>query len=70
MLCSQKAIRTAPETAVTAIILTRLCAAIDCIEDPCAGVRFDFAFLHFDFCDARIKDLVGLRAKIPSLLGS
>ena len=37
-----------------ATILIRLCAAIDSVEDLCAKVRFVFAFLRFDFCDARI----------------
>ena len=34
--------------------LTRLCEAIDSVEDPQASGRFAFAFLRFDFCDARI----------------
>ena len=37
-----------------ASILTRLCLAIDSVEDTQASVRFVFAFLRFDFCDARI----------------
>ena len=53
-LAARRASRTAPETAVVATILIRLCAAIDSVEDPCAKVRFVFAFLRFDFCDARI----------------
>ena len=39
---------------MVATILIRLRAAIDSVEGPCAKVRFAFAFLHFDFCDARI----------------
>ena len=37
-----------------ATMLTRLCAAIDSVEDTSASFRFAFAFLRFDFCDARI----------------
>jgi hypothetical protein len=37
-----------------ATILTRLWVAIDSVEDTKANVRFAFAFLRFDFCDARI----------------
>ena len=43
-----------PETRVMATKLTRLCVAIDNVEDPQASGRFVFAFLRFDFCDARI----------------
>jgi len=57
--------RTAPETAVMATILTKLCLAIDSVADTPAGVRFVFAFLRFDFCDARIAFPDGVR-----LLGS
>jgi len=39
---------------VMATILTKLCFAIDSVEDIQASVRFVFAFLRFDFCDARI----------------
>ena len=39
---------------MTATILTKLCLAIDSVEDTQASVRFVFAFLRFDFCDARI----------------
>ena len=52
-LAARRASRTAPETAVVATILNRLCAAIDSVEDPCAKVRFVLAFLRFDICDAR-----------------
>ena len=53
-LAARRVSKTAPETAVTATILNRLCAAIDSVEDPCAKVRFAFAFLRFDFCHAGI----------------
>ena len=53
-LAARRASRTAPETAVMATILTRLWVAIDSVEDTKANVRFAFAFLRFDFCDARI----------------
>jgi hypothetical protein len=46
-LATRRVSSTAAETAVMATILIRLRAAID-------SVRFAFAFLHFDFCDARI----------------
>ena len=39
---------------MVATILIRLRAAIDSIEDLYAKVRFAFAFLRFEFCDARI----------------
>ena len=39
---------------MVATILIRLRAAIDSVEEVCAKVRFVFAFLRFDFCDARI----------------
>jgi hypothetical protein len=38
-----------PETAVIATILTRLCVAIDSVEDMYASVRRALAFLRFDF---------------------
>jgi hypothetical protein len=53
-LAAKRVSRTAPETAVTATILTRLCAAIESVEDTGASVWFALAFLRFDFCDARI----------------
>ena len=53
-LAARRASRTVPETAVMATKLTRLCVAIDSVEEPQASGRFAFAFLRFDFCDARI----------------
>ena len=47
--------------------MIRLCAAIDSVEDPCAKVRFAFAFLRFDFCDARIA-FPRRRVRLPSSL--
>ena len=55
-LAARRASRTAPETAVMATILIRLCLASDSGEDTCA-IRFALAFLRFDFCDVRIAFL-------------
>ena len=46
---------------MTATILTKLCLAIDSVADTPAGVRFVFAFLRFDFCEARIAFPDGVR---------
>ena len=51
-LAARRASRTDPNTAVMATIWTTLCVAIE--SALWATVRFAFAFLRFDFCDARI----------------
>ena len=66
MPCSQKGEQNRARDGGDGNQLTRLCVAIDSVEEPQASGRFAFAFLRFDFCDARIA----LPRRRVRLLGS